>query len=178
MKLFFDSEFTGLNKSAKLISLGIVSENNQTFYAEFADYGPVNGWIEENVIANLQMSKCSPGTEVHGPDAYAVKGAIEFVSDKLKNWLNSGEEIQFWGDCIAWDWVLLVDLIAEYKDGYPTMPNGVSYIPMDICPLFWKAGIDPDVSREMFACLPDLSSKHNALHDARIIRACFEKLSK
>lgn len=35
MKLFFDTEFTGLTQNTSLISLTIVDENDRTFYAEF-----------------------------------------------------------------------------------------------------------------------------------------------
>lgn len=55
MKLFFDTEFTGLRKSTTLISIGIVSEDGKRFYAEFLDYdgSQCNDWITNNVIKNL-----------------------------------------------------------------------------------------------------------------------------
>ena len=58
MKLFFDMEFTGLHKETTPISLGIVSEDGKTFYAEFTDYdeSQCNDWIKENVIHNLYLS--------------------------------------------------------------------------------------------------------------------------
>lgn len=55
MNLYFDTEFTGLVPGTTLISLGIVSETGDKFYAEFTDYDKtkVTPWIEENVIKNL-----------------------------------------------------------------------------------------------------------------------------
>ena len=38
MKIFFDTEFTGLHKGTELISIGMVDEVGRTFYAEFNDY--------------------------------------------------------------------------------------------------------------------------------------------
>jgi DNA polymerase III epsilon subunit-like protein len=38
MKIFFDTEFTGLHKDTTLISIGLVSEDNRKFYAELIDY--------------------------------------------------------------------------------------------------------------------------------------------
>ena len=38
MKLFFDTEFTGLHKDTTLVSIGIVSEDGKKFYAEFTDF--------------------------------------------------------------------------------------------------------------------------------------------
>lgn len=37
MKIFFDTEFTGLHKDTTLISLGMISEDGRRFYAEFND---------------------------------------------------------------------------------------------------------------------------------------------
>lgn len=55
MRLFFDTEFTGLRKDTTFISLGIVAENGKKFYAEFIDYNfnQCDEWIKENVLKNL-----------------------------------------------------------------------------------------------------------------------------
>ena len=55
-KLFFDTEFTGLHKDTSLISIGIVSEYGDKFYAEFSDYKKeqADSWIKENIISNLK----------------------------------------------------------------------------------------------------------------------------
>lgn len=70
MKLFFDTEFTKLSKDAELISLGIVSEDGDVFYAEFSDYdkSKLDPWIIENVIENLSYS---PGdSDINVPDYF------------------------------------------------------------------------------------------------------------
>jgi len=38
MKIFFDTEFTGLHQNTTLISIGLVTEQEHSFYAEFDDY--------------------------------------------------------------------------------------------------------------------------------------------
>ena len=38
MKIYFDTEFTGLHKDTTLISIGLVSECGKTFYGECYDY--------------------------------------------------------------------------------------------------------------------------------------------
>ena len=57
MKLFFDTEFTGLRQNTTPISLGIVSEDGKKFYAEFVDYdrNQCSDWILENVIRNMKF---------------------------------------------------------------------------------------------------------------------------
>jgi hypothetical protein len=49
---FFDTEFTGLRKDTTLISIGIVSDTGDRFYAELTDYdeGMCDEWIEKNVL--------------------------------------------------------------------------------------------------------------------------------
>jgi hypothetical protein len=59
MKIFFDTEFTGLHKNTTLISIGLVAETGESFYAEFTDYdkSQVNDWIKENVISKTHYLK-------------------------------------------------------------------------------------------------------------------------
>jgi hypothetical protein len=45
----------------------------------------------------------------------------------------------------------------------------------DICTLLQVQGIDPDISRIEFSELHDIAH-HNALDDARVIKACYNKL--
>ena len=54
---FFDTEFTGLRKDTTLISIGIVSDTGDRFYAELTDYDEsmCNEWIEKNVLDHLIM---------------------------------------------------------------------------------------------------------------------------
>ena len=54
-KIFFDTEFTGLHQNTTLISIGLVAETGQTFYAELTDYdkNQIDDWLKTNVIDNL-----------------------------------------------------------------------------------------------------------------------------
>ena len=54
MRIFFDTEFTGLHQNTTLISIGCIDENGRTFYAESTDYdrSQVDDWIQKNVITN------------------------------------------------------------------------------------------------------------------------------
>jgi hypothetical protein len=54
-KVFFDTEFTGLHQGTTLISIGLVAETGETFYAELSDYDQtqVDDWLRENVISKL-----------------------------------------------------------------------------------------------------------------------------
>ena len=38
MKIFYDSEFTGLHQKTTLISFALISESGEQFYVELTDY--------------------------------------------------------------------------------------------------------------------------------------------
>lgn len=179
MKLFMDMEFTGLHQYSTIISLGLVSEYGDTFYAEFTDYddNQVNDWLVENVINNL--------TGVNETHIFDDKIEVQCTGDEVKikrmldDWLgeilqlHEESTIDIWGDCLAYDWVLFNNL---YDHAF-NIPYYINYIPYDICTMFKLAGINPDINREEFINDKDVKNKHNALHDAEVIKKCFNKLS-
>ncbi|MGG4267428.1 3'-5' exoribonuclease domain-containing protein [Peribacillus simplex] len=177
MKVFFDTEFTGLHKDTTLISLGLVSENGETFYAELNDYdeSKIDEWLQENVIDNLLFNQWNTTSQKglsmnNEVVATNVKHNKVVVADKLSEWLAQFDTVEIWSDCLSYDWVLFNDLFGHAFN----IPKNVYYIPFDICTLFKIKGIDPDISREEFAGIDGI--KHNALHDAKVIKACYEKL--
>src|SRR5690348_4205522 len=118
MKLFFDTEFTGLHQTTCLLSIGIVDENGREFYRELDDYDPtqLNDWLKENVIAN-----------------FLNEGSVNMgmLRDDLREWLKTydyGEQIEVWSDCLAYDWVLFCEIFG----GAFQVPKNIYYIPFDI----------------------------------------------
>jgi len=182
MKLFFDTEFTGLHKDTTLISIGIVSEDGRRFYAEFTDYAKeqVNKWIQEHVVNNLSLNYLTCNIEHSGVSDVSdsgfikVRGTKYHIFKKLSEWLAQFDSVEMWSDCLAYDWVLFNDIFGTAFD----IPKNVYYIPFDICTLFKIKGIDPDINREEFSqlTLTEEATKHNALWDAKVIKACYERL--
>jgi hypothetical protein len=86
--------------------------------------------------------------------------------------LSAYKHVEIWSDCLAYDWVLFNQLWGHAFN----IPKNVYYIPFDICTLFKIKGIDPDINREEFAEIQEKPEKHNALWDAKVIKACYEKL--
>lgn len=185
MKLFMDTEFTGLHQKTTLISIAMISEDNRDFYAEFTDYDyrsiKDDTWIRDNV---LRRRRFHPMIEEHfkmcgnlNMKPYKGKKGILgdslFVRGELERYLKQFKDIEIWSDCLAYDWVLFCELFG----GAMKLPNNVSYIPQDICALFHVAGIDPDISREDFTKLEyDENQKHRADWDAFVIKECYYKL--
>jgi len=181
-KIFFDSEFTGLHQKTTLVSLGFVSDDGQKFYGEFTDYdvSQVDEWLMENVIKNLfQHSPSAEYGDLMLPDYpdYTYVGDTEFIREKLLKWFTQFDKVELWSDCLSFDWVLLSELIANRDNGYPKLPdNFVYHSPFDIVTVLKMRGLDYDVTREEFAGLKANGRKHNALWDAEVIKACYERL--
>lgn len=154
-KVFFDTEFTGLNQAAKLISFGAVAETGETIYFEMNDYGHIeNDWVRDNVILTGEV----------------VYNKLQ-ATQVLTAWLSQFETVQMWSDCLAYDWVLFCELFG----GAMSIPTNVSYIPFDLCTLLEIKGIDPDINRETLCGLSS-GAKHNALWDAQVIKKCYETI--
>jgi len=157
MRIYFDCEFTGLHQNTTLISIGMVADDGREFYAELNDYDKtqVDDWLKENVIANL-----------HGTNPIST----EELRKAIIGFIEPYESVDIWSDCLAYDWVLFNQIFGHaFK-----IPKKIYYIPFDLCTLLKIRGHDPDVNREAFAEMEGV--KHNALHDAKVIKACVKKL--
>lgn len=160
-KVFFDTEFTGLEKSSELISIGLISDCGKEFYAEVSDYDKSlvegNQWIKENVIANLK-----------GGDFEMTK---EQLKAALTEWFDQFDKIEAWADVNQYDWVMFCDIFGSAFE----IPGHIYYIPFDLVGLFREKGIDTDINREEFSGIKKDAEKHNALWDAKVCRACYRK---
>lgn len=173
LRIFFDTEFTGLHQKTTLVSIGCVAEDGRQFYAELTDYDAlqVDDWLRDNVLAHLALDK-DEGFYAE-ETCRSLTGTRKVVALALRLWLASfGETIEMWSDCLAYDWVLFCELFG----GALNVPKCVYYIPFDICTMLKIKDIDPDVNREEFAGMTDKGRKHNALWDAQVIRACYQRL--
>ena len=171
MKIFFDTEFTGLHQHTSLISIGCVSEDGREFYGELDDFDwdQVDPWVKSNVIDHLWIQ--NPEKIVPPDVAYSV-GFLSDITGDLSKWLEQFNDIEMWGDCLAYDWVLFCELFG----GAMKLPHRIYYIPFDLGTLLKVRGVDPDVDRCVYSGLEGLT-QHNALDDAWAIRACHNKIA-
>lgn len=178
MKVFFDTEFTGLHKNTTLISIGLVDGNGRTFYAEFSDYdrSQVNDWILENVISHLKFAgAATPGPQINiYEDRWEVYGEKKEVKEVLRDWLSKYDKVQLVSDVCHYDMVLFIDIFGSAFD-----------IPSNVCPYCYDINHDIaelcvisdaeafDKSREEL-CYRDIEGdKHNALYDAKVIKEIY-----
>ena len=87
LKVYYDAEFTGLNRNTDLISIGLVSEYGNYFYAEFIDYDKtkITPWIRDNVIRNLEYNNLNNnknGFTIVYPSIDNITTNIEMKGDK------------------------------------------------------------------------------------------------
>lgn len=135
MKVFFDTEFTGLHKDTTLISIGLIDEYDNYFYAEFNDYdeSQVDDFIKDNVSPNLLINspnyigeyglhyhipknKCF--TEILSNKFTYVYGDKSYIRDVLTEWLAINADyykedtIELVSDVCHYDMVLFADIFG------------------------------------------------------------------
>lgn len=181
--LYFDTEFTGLHQETTLISIGCITEEGRTFYAELTDYdsSQVNDWLKENVFTNLKYISLEGNVESFvrkDVNEYVVVGDKEYVKNAFWEWIKmiKYKSIRMYSDCLSYDWVLFNTYFADNKNGMNDLKN-IHYIPLDLCTDLYRSKIDPDINREEFSEYKEEIEKHNALFDAKIIKACYEKIN-
>ena len=201
--VYFDTEFTGLRKDTSLISIGLVSSDGDTFYAEFTDYNfmYVDKWIQHMVIDKLKH----PETVLEGSH-WTVEGDTATVREHLWEWLSrykkDGKLIQFVGDVCHYDFVLLVDLLLGDKNLTAIdLPKEVSPCCLDInqdiatsiqrmkpddvtdeefnnnfVPVYAAFGMSREELVSGIKSFDGDIDKHNALYDAMVIRSIHQNL--
>lgn len=185
MKLFFDTEFTGLHKDTTLVSIGIAAENGKRFYAEFSDYyeSQCDNWIKENVLKHTILAGNDTLAERLGEDSNttAVLGSKEDIRYELSEWLKQFDNVQFVSDVSHYDFVLLIDIFGTAFD----LPGNVSAachdINQDIARHYGiseKEAFDKnreDIVSEL--CGQQIEGeKHNSLYDAEVIKAIYSEI--
>ena len=193
MKLFFDTEFTGLHKDTTLISIGIISEDNRCFYGTFTDYdeSQVDDWISENVINNLSLSKKLKRLF----DVTEVTGTKEEIKESFLEWLTTfdDEYFELVSDVCHYDMVLFIDMFGTAFDLPEFISPAIYDINNDLSSWmnisladafnlnredFLKEIVensDDDIYYELMPILKiGETDKHNSLYDAIIIKYLYE----
>jgi len=148
MKVFFDTEFIDNGKTIELISIGLICENERTYYAESSeiDLTTTDKWIQQNVIPNLE-----------GP-----KIPREHIAIDIQRII--GDRPEFWSYYASYDWVVLCQLYGKMIN-IPT--NWPLYV-KDLKLLAEFKG-NPKLPKQK-------SSKHHALNDALWLKEVYEFL--
>lgn len=175
MRFWYDTEFLENGTTIELISIGIVCENESTYYAvnsEMPDDKAMghDKWMCENVVAHLPL-----GTGLHRHDSGTCPyyWSLDMRSTSVKpKWVianevrefltgnrnNDGTPVELWADYAAYDHVVLAQLFGKMIH----LPKGIPMWTHDLRQLWEQEG------RPEF---PDFGhGEHHALADAFELR--------
>lgn len=146
MRIFFDTEFIDNGTTVDLVSIGLVREDGQEYYAEAAECDRDKGgeWVQANVIAHL--------TGPVRPRKQIAEDLVEFC----------GRSPEFWAYYATYDWLCLCQLYGRMLDVPAEWPNFVN----DLQSIRYLNGIHYQP--------PQLSTQHHALNDAKWNREFYD----
>jgi 3' exoribonuclease, RNase T-like len=172
LKIFLDFEFMEDGKTIDPLSVGMVREDDEEYYAEFgaADLRKANPWVKEHVLPNLK----SFNPEI----SYLIEENVE-GSTTVDFWAKSKKQIktelmnfcfmkadeqkpEFWGYFCDYDWVTLCQLWGRMVDLPSFFPQYCLDVKQEMhCKKIPKEWIEKDHPQP---------TTHNALDDARWIK--------
>lgn len=188
MKIFFDTEFTGLKKDTSLMTIGLIDENGRSIYAEIQDFdrNGLEDFIKDVIIPNtISLGEGNPKNFLIKEFGQTILAKKETVRKEILKWLSvyKEEEIQFVSDVSHYDFVLLIDLLYGHALNTPKNVSAVCHdINQDIAIYYnisdFKAFnvTREDIIKEEMKNIVEM--KHNALYDAKIIRLIYNKINK
>ncbi len=148
MRFYIDTEFYSDGDTIDLASIALVSKTGAEFYRESDNFRPwrVSAWVKENVLPLLGKVASTPRTTI----AYDL---VRFVEHYRRD---ESDMPEFWGDCCAFDFVALSQLLGDFN----SWPSGWPFFMHDIKQLEAFTGIPA----------PHFDSSHHALEDAKDIK--------
>jgi hypothetical protein len=151
MRFWFDTEFIEDGRTIDLMSIGVVSEDGRTYYAETNDWipGKASQWVRDNVIPHLRR-----GAAIKPRDVIA-RELVEFM----------GEKPEIWAYYADYDWVALCQLFGTMM----ALPEGWPMYCRDVKQWADMLG-NPRLPKQT-------SQEHNALADAKWNREAWLSLA-
>lgn len=188
MRYYYDTEFLEDGSTIALISIGIVNEDGEAYYAVNAEVGEsiepgdlglriaASDWLMENVVPHLPLRV--PCGRINGvktnrwaPPPLDMKSTTVrpawVIANEVREFLaEGGDDIELWADYAAYDHVALMQL-------YGPMICRPKHIPMFTNDIQQAArmvgGLDYLPAQE--------GTAHNALEDALHVKHCYDVLA-
>ena len=180
MRVFLDAEFMEDGKKIEMLSIGLVREDGEEYYAvnAHANLIEANEWVIENVVPHLptKTREAMPWAKQY-VDAWKVCDKIidtDHRDAKLRHVIANeiisfvGPSPEFWGYYSDYDWVLLCQLYGRMVD----LPRGWPMYCLDIKQFAWMMG-DPKLPEQDFE---HHGPEHHALSDTRWNRDAYSFL--
>lgn len=152
MRWFLDTEFHEDGRIIDLISIALVSEHGDNYYAVSTDFDAAacSDWVKANVLPKLP------------PVASGLWKPRQQIANEIRELTLANGKPEFWAYFADYDWVVLCQLYGRMID----LPEGF--------PMFCR-----DLKQEMSRLqigkseLPKLENEHDALADARWVRDAY-----
>ena len=177
MRYFYDTEFIEDGKTVDLISIGIVAEDGRELYLVNRDAPwrriKKHEWLMANVVPGLPRGHGD--WRNHMPKRWLIDFNDPYVRSRaaiaerverflLGDDLETYNDLELWADYGAYDHVALCQLFGPMI----ALPDGVPMFTHDLQQELRRAGNPP---------MPKQAARlHNALADARHLKACFDAL--
>ncbi len=163
--IFLDTEFSHLNPyRGEILSVGLVKVNGDELYLELEYDGPVDPWVEKNIIPTLKSKKITRKKAI-----IKIKKFVGKEKPYIVSYVN-----QF-------------DVVYTHKlfNSQNIKDIPFYWLPVDFASILFGMGIDPesyfpDDKKNFFKRIDIDASKykaHNALDDARLLRDVYLKMS-
>lgn len=179
MNIYFDTEFTGLYKDTDIISMGLISEDGKELYLEFKglDVAKQDIWLKKNVLPYTVLYGEADWEDIVDNVMNYHSGTKEELKGVLLTWLRQFDNVQLVSDVCHYDMVLFIDIFGSAFDIPKNVSASCHDINQDIANTYGVSEATAfELSREQI--VEDMEeqiegNKHNALYDAKVIRAIY-----
>jgi hypothetical protein len=165
MILFHDWEFLENGSTIAPISVGMVREDGESYYAVFADAPwwavQQHSWLFKNVWPRTSLDGRGPAEN----GATYFKSKMEIALEVL-HFIEETPDVELWGDYCSYDHVALCQLWGTMM----SLPVTVPMFTSDLQTELRRARL----SEEMLPARPAIMIEHNALGDARYELLCWK----
>lgn len=193
-RFFIDSEFMAGRKTIDLISIAVVRDDGEEYYAQSSEFKlkTLSPWVKENVLSELRHCPYMESRYIakmlyqhkQGQCVDQQRGFLhrcpwrscEQIRNEVKIFIDTDEEdIELWGYYCGFDFVLLSQLFGTFDD----WPSKWPFEMLDIYQ--WKHHLQiektPGWELHLQSTESYLSHEHNALNDAKWVKKAWEYLN-
>lgn len=184
MKYFLDTEFIEHDSGIQLVSIGIVDENGETFYAESSEIDSrlADTWVKANVLSKLHYWGHWPVADINidqdtltqfpfGRNQSGFYGSESQIKEALLAYFEDDLDPEFYAYFADYDWVVFCRIFGRMIELPPRFPKFC----IDLKQMMWERGLTRDWKET--AC-PDPEGEHNALVDALWNQRLYEAIRK
>jgi len=174
MKYFFDTEFIEDGKTIDLISIGIVAEDERTFYAISREYkyDKADEWVRKNVILPCYLSAVHGDQRNQHMDVNNFHKTVGWTREEIKlgilDFIGEDQKPQFYAYYADYDWVVFCQLFGRMID----LPKCFPMYCIDLKQMMKERGLDSEWGK---ANVPQ-ENEHHALADAKWNKKLYDKI--